>query len=50
VGLGAIFPEVEARTADVILRAVRYGLLGLIGTLLAPWLFLQLKLAERETA
>ena len=48
-GLGALFPTAEARIADVILRAVRYGLLGLVATLLAPWLFLKLNLVERET-
>jgi membrane-associated phospholipid phosphatase len=49
LGLAAVFPEVEATAVDVILRAVRYALVGLIGTLLAPWLFLRLNLAERET-
>jgi membrane-associated phospholipid phosphatase len=48
VGLAAVFPEVQASALDVILRAVRYGLVGLVGTLLAPWLFLALNLAERE--
>jgi membrane-associated phospholipid phosphatase len=50
VGLAALFPELETRSLDVILRAVRYGLVGLIGTLLAPWLFLRLRLVEREEA
>jgi membrane-associated phospholipid phosphatase len=49
LGLAAVFPEVEARTVAVILRAVRYGIVGVVGTLLAPWLFLRLRLVERET-
>lgn len=50
LGLAAVFPEAEATVVAVILRAVRYGLVGLIGTWLAPWLFLRLNLVEREAA
>jgi membrane-associated phospholipid phosphatase len=48
VGLSDVFPAAHATAVEAALRAVRYGLVGLVATLVAPWLFLRLNLAERE--
>jgi hypothetical protein len=43
--LGAIFPRGEA-LVPLLLRYLRYGLIGLWVTYLAPWLFIRLNLAQ----
>ena len=47
-GLSAIFGLVDGEPPLPGLRALRYALLAVVGTLGAPWLFLQVGLAERE--
>ena len=44
-GLGQIFPDGET-FIPLLLRYLRYGLVGLWITALAPWLFMRLRLAE----
>lgn len=46
-GLGAIFPRGEL-LLPIVLRFIRYALIGLWITLLAPWLFIRLGLAQPE--
>jgi len=46
-GLGAVFPRGES-LLPYILRYIRYALVGLWVTGLAPWLFIQLHLAEQD--
>jgi membrane-associated phospholipid phosphatase len=47
-GLKAIFPD-EGEALYVLMRFVRYMVVGLWATLGAPWLFVKLKLASRKT-
>lgn len=44
-GLGARFPR-EPELAGAIFRYVRYVLIVLWGTWLAPWVFVKLRLAQ----
>ena len=46
-GLGAVFPRGES-LLPYVLRYLRYALVGLWVTGLAPWLFIRLGLAERD--
>jgi membrane-associated phospholipid phosphatase len=46
-GLRAVFAGVEPA---VLLRVVRYGLVGLWATLGAPWLFVRLRLSDQKPA
>jgi membrane-associated phospholipid phosphatase len=46
-GLKAIFPD-EGEALYVLMRFVRYMVVGLWATLGAPWLFVKLKLASRK--
>jgi hypothetical protein len=46
IGLGEIFPGGEA-LIPLILRYIRYSLVGLWVMAGAPWLFFHFKLAER---
>jgi membrane-associated phospholipid phosphatase len=46
-GLPILWNE-YAQPASMVLRYIRYGLVGFWAVFLAPWLFLRLKLAERE--
>jgi membrane-associated phospholipid phosphatase len=48
VGLKVILPD-EGEAGYLLGRAVRYGLVGLWISLGAPWVFLKLGLADRET-
>jgi membrane-associated phospholipid phosphatase len=47
-GLSALFGLVDSEPPLLGLRALRYALLALVGTLGAPWLFLRVGLAEQE--
>jgi len=46
VGLEAVFPTQVALPLALALRAVRYGLVGLVGTFLVPWVFVRIALAD----
>lgn len=47
-GLQAVLPR-EPENIELFFRFFRYGLISLWVTFLAPWLFLELKLAERRS-
>ncbi len=47
VGLKLVFPA-EGEPLYLVMRTVRYGLMGLWAALGAPWLFLRLRLASSE--
>ncbi len=48
LGLSALAKAALGENAPAVVRAARYALLGLTGSLAAPWAFLKLGLAERE--
>lgn len=43
---GSLLPDMEPWTLDVVVRLLRYALLGLVAIGIAPWLFVKLRLAE----
>ncbi len=48
VGPRLILPEEMVHGVDIVLRFVRYALVGWAGAFLCPWLFVRLRLAEQE--
>ena len=50
LGPRLILPEGMAYGVEVLLRFVRYALVGWATAFLCPWLFVRLKLAETEGA
>jgi hypothetical protein len=46
VGLKAVFPTEVAPFLALALRVIRYGVVGVVGTFLAPWIFVKAALAE----
>ena len=46
VGLKAVFPTEVALSLALGLRTIRYGVVGMVGTLVAPWIFVKTALAE----
>jgi len=48
VGLKAVFPAQAAPPLGLILRAIRYGMVGLVGTFVAPWIFVRIALADQN--
>lgn len=49
VGLKAIFPAEVAPSLALTWRALRYGIVGMVGTFLAPWIFVKTALAEAKS-
>jgi membrane-associated phospholipid phosphatase len=49
VGLKAIFPTDVSPSLTLVWRAIRYGVVGVVGTLVAPWLFVKTTLAETKS-
>jgi membrane-associated phospholipid phosphatase len=47
-GLKVVFPTVVATPLALALRVIRYGVVGIIGTFAAPWIFLKAGLAEAK--
>jgi hypothetical protein len=50
LGLKVVFPEEVSHSVAIVLRVVRYSLVGFSAGFLAPWLFVATSLAEREEA
>lgn len=48
VGLKAVFPTEVAPSLALAWRAIRYGVVGVIGTFVAPWMFVKIALAEAK--
>jgi membrane-associated phospholipid phosphatase len=48
VGLKALFPTEVTPSLVLAWRAIRYGVVGVVGTLLAPWMFVKVALAEAK--
>jgi len=48
VGLKAVFPTEVAPSLALAWRAIRYGVVGVVGTLVAPWIFVKTALAEAK--
>jgi len=48
VGPRAVFPAEVAPAIDLAWRAIRYGVVGVVGTLVAPWIFVKTALAEAK--
>ncbi|MGA9347801.1 MAG: phosphatase PAP2 family protein [Anaerolineae bacterium] len=48
VGLKALFPAEVAPSFALAWRAIRYGVVGVVGTFLAPWIFVKAALAEAK--
>jgi len=48
VGLKAVFPAEVAPSLALAWRAIRYGVVGVVGTFLAPWIFVKAALAEAK--
>jgi membrane-associated phospholipid phosphatase len=48
VGLKAIFPTGVTLSLALAWRAIRYGIVGVIGAFLAPWIFVKTALAEAK--
>ena len=48
VGLKAIFPVEVTPSLALAWRAIRYGVVGVIGTFVAPWFFVKTALAEAK--
>ncbi|MBC8248227.1 MAG: phosphatase PAP2 family protein [Anaerolineales bacterium] len=46
VGLKAVFPTGAAPSLALAWRAIRYGIVGVVGTFVAPWVFVKATLAE----
>lgn len=49
VGLKAVFPTEVTPSLALACRAIRYGAVGVVGTFLAPWIFVKTALAEAKT-
>ena len=47
-GLKAVFPTGVTPSLALALRAIRYGIVGVVGTFLAPWIFVKTALAEAK--
>jgi len=47
VGLKAVFPAEVASSLALAWRAIRYSVVGVVGTFLAPWIFVKAALAEQ---
>jgi len=45
---GALLPELHPWGLDIVLRVLRYALVGLTAVWLAPWLFVKLRLADSD--
>lgn len=48
VGLKVVFPTGVATPLALALRVIRYGVVGIIGTFIAPWIFVKAGLAETK--
>jgi len=48
VGLKAVFPTKVSPSLALAWRAIRYGVVGVVGTFVAPWLFVKTALAEAK--
>lgn len=48
VGLKAVFPTEVTPSLALACRAIRYGVVGVVGTFLAPWIFVKTALAEAK--
>jgi len=48
MGLKAVFPAEVAPSLALAWRAIRYGVVGVVGTFLAPWIFVKAALAEAK--
>ncbi|MFQ5812676.1 MAG: phosphatase PAP2 family protein [Anaerolineae bacterium] len=48
VGLKAVFPTEVTPSLALAWRAIRYGIVGMVGTFLAPWIFVKTALAEAK--
>lgn len=48
VGLKAVLPTEVAPALALALRAIRYGVVGMVGSCVSPWLFVKTGLAERK--
>jgi len=48
VGLKAVFPTEVTPSLTLAWRAIRYGIVGMVGTFLAPWIFVKTALAEAK--
>lgn len=48
VGLKVVFPTGIATPLALALRVIRYGVVGVIGTFIAPWIFVKAGLAEAK--
>jgi len=48
VGLKTVFPTEVTPAIALAWRAIRYGIIGVVGTFLAPWMFVRVALAEAE--
>ncbi|MBM4466940.1 MAG: phosphatase PAP2 family protein [Chloroflexi bacterium] len=49
VGLKAVFPTEVTPSFVLVWRAIRYGIVGVVGTFLAPWIFVKVTLAEAKS-
>ena len=49
VGLKAVFPTGVTPSLALAWRAVRYGIVGVVGTFVAPWVFVKTALAEAKS-
>lgn len=49
VGLKAVFPTEVSPSLALALRVIRYGVVGMVGTFVAPWIFVKAALAEGKT-
>jgi membrane-associated phospholipid phosphatase len=47
-GLKVAFPTEVAPSLALAWRAIRYGIVGMVGTFLAPWVFVKIALAEAK--
>lgn len=45
---GVLLPELHPWGLDIVVRVLRYGLLGLASVWLAPWIFVKLRLADSD--
>jgi membrane-associated phospholipid phosphatase len=49
VGLKAVFPAEVSPSIALAWRAIRYGVVGVVGTFVAPWIFVRTALAEAKS-
>ena len=50
VGLKAVFPAEVTPSLALAWRAIRYGVVGVVGTFVAPWIFVKTALADAKPA